>query len=579
MKQFSHLIIVFLALALSTAALADGEPVGVSSVTIDDIADVTYSSNLTVEVTYRVDHGFAEGVVVKNTNDVEITTGINTATAGKVIISGLNAGEYTICISNGGDESHSASSAEATFNVKKATIAIEPVLDSYDKCVAFTVPTDIDGSLDVTIDGESESTFMIINGECKIPSAYRPGVHTFIVTLTDDTNYEDACGQITFEIPTTVVTSAVSSAAFRLDTREGPFESGGTETIAYSSLWHGTQDSSVTILVNGEPLLDAQGLTGESNYVWKAVVNGTNVLSHVTTSSSAEPETAIFVVSGLNADLTAEIAWKLLEATGTYFAQLKVTCTNGLSAGVDDLKFMFADRVGADGKNEAALWSTPVRSANSNKATVGEKEYRFVALDPGLITAENTPVAYGVADMSASSIPVAERTIELYVRRRVSPQTGNESAANVDDFVGYVVWSSGGNELSLPVAAGAAGRALGAAGLATASPRTSLPSPKRLNAALAVGVLPEEDGEPYCRFSEFAVGGNTIRGKIEVGADGQAGALGANSRLVLLGGDSPGGELAELCAVEVGPDGSFAVPAPKDARFFRLALEIKEITK
>ena len=281
MKQFSHLIIVFLALALSTAALADGEPVGVSSVTIDDIADVTYSSNLTVEVTYRVDHGFAEGVVVKNTNDVEITTGINTATAGKVIISGLKAGGYTICISNGGDESHSASSAEATFNVKKATIAIEPVLDGYDsndKYVAFTVPTDIDGSLDVTLDGESLTGFAVENGECRVPLE-DTGVHTFIVTLTNDMNYEDAYGQITFEIPTTVVTSAVSSAAFRLDTREGPFESVGTETIAYSSLWHGTQDSSVTILVNGEPLPDAQGLVGESNYVWKAIVNGTNAKS------------------------------------------------------------------------------------------------------------------------------------------------------------------------------------------------------------------------------------------------------------------------------------------------------------
>ena len=375
-----------------------------------------------------------------------------------------------------------------------------------------------------------------------------------------------------------VVTSAVSRA-FTLDTREGPFESDGTETVAFSSLWHGTQDSSVTILVNGEPLPDAQGLVGESNYVWKALVNGTNVLTHVTMASSAEPETAIFVVSGLNADLTAEIAWKLLEATGTYFAQLKVTCTNEILVGIDDLKFVFADRVGADGKNEAVLWNTPARSANANTMTAAGKEYRFVALDPALITAENTPVVYGVSNMSASSIPVNERTIEMYVRRRVNPQAGNESAANVDNFVGYVVWSSGGENLSLPVAAGAVGRALGAAGLSTASNTATLPSPKRLNAALAVGVMPEEDGEPYCRFSEFSVDGDTIRGKIEVGADGQAGRVGQNARLVLLGGDSPGGALADLCTVDVGSDGSFSVPAPKDARFFKLALEIGEVAE
>ena len=45
----------------------------------------------------------------------------------------------------------------------------------------------------------------------------------------------------------TVVTSAVSQAFF-LDTREGTRESDGTETLAWSSLWHGTPDSNVTIL-------------------------------------------------------------------------------------------------------------------------------------------------------------------------------------------------------------------------------------------------------------------------------------------------------------------------------------------
>lgn len=45
----------------------------------------------------------------------------------------------------------------------------------------------------------------------------------------------------------TVVTSAVSQAFF-LDTREGPRESDGTETLTFSTRWHGTADSSVRIL-------------------------------------------------------------------------------------------------------------------------------------------------------------------------------------------------------------------------------------------------------------------------------------------------------------------------------------------
>ncbi|MBO4708882.1 MAG: hypothetical protein J5727_03770 [Kiritimatiellae bacterium] len=387
------------------------------------------------------------------------------------------------------------------------------------------------------------------------------------------------------------VTSAEeSSEAFRLDTREGARESVGAETLTYSCFWDGNPNSVVVISQATDTIYATNGvlvagLAGEDVWNWSAQYDGIYTLTHATVTDgvTGKVETATFVVRGLGppvADLTAEIAWKLLEATGTYFAQLKVTCTNEILVGIDDLKFVFADRVGADGKNEAVLWNTPARSANSNTMTAAGKEYRFVALDPALITAENTPVVYGVSNMSTSSIPVNERTIEMYVRRRVNPQAGNESAANVDNFVGYVVWSSGGENLSLPVAAGGAvGRALGAAGLSTASNTATLPSPKRLNTALAVGVMPEEDGEPYCRFSEFSVDGDTIRGKIEVGADGQAGTLGENARLVLLGGDSPGGELAELCAVDVGSDGSFSVPAPKDARFFKLALKIKEVVK
>lgn len=375
-----------------------------------------------------------------------------------------------------------------------------------------------------------------------------------------------------------VATNAVSRASFRLDTREGPFESDGTEIVAYSSLWHGTPDSSVTILVNGEPLPGAQGLAGESNYVWKAVVNGTNVLTHMTSQSAAEPETAIFVVSGLNACLYAEIGWKYLQASGTYFAQLNVTCTNGLAAGVADLRFLFADRTGDDGSLLAALWNTPGRAPSGNTAEYDGVAYRYAALDASRIVSENVAVAYGVSDLGAEQIPVGERTIELYVQRRVVPETGNEGAAKVDDFVGWLCWETGGGMKAIPVVAGRS-RAAALSSLASNASLSSLPGPRLLNAALAVGVVPGDGGEPYCRFSEFSVDGDAIRGRLEVGADGTRGALGPNARVALLGGDSPEGPLARLGEVDVAADGSFALPAPEGAQFFRIAIEIEEVLK
>lgn len=302
------------------------------------------------------------------------------------------------------------------------------------------------------------------------------------------------------------------------------------------------------------------------------------------------PGTATLVLTGKNnytgtkevrfaigvAELTADVAWKYLQASGTYFAHLEVTCTNGLAAGVANVRFLFADRIGDGGSLLAALWNTPGRAANANTVDYDGVTYRCVDLDASLIAAENVPATYGVRDVGASQIPVGERTIEMYVQKRVVPESGNEGAAKVGNFVGFLCWESGGVTKSVPVVARAS-RSFSP--LHAMRPLAAPVSAARLNAALAVGVMPGADGKPYCRFSEFSIGGDTIRGKVEVGADGQAGALGANARLVLLGGDSPGGALAELCTVEVGPDGSFSVPAPKDERFFRLALEIGEVAE
>ena len=278
------------------------------------------------------------------------------------------------------------------------------------------------------------------------------------------------------------------------------------------------------------------------------------------------------------AELVAELKWKHLKATGTYFAQLKLTCTNWLDSGISDLRFMFADRVGADGKTSAALWSTPLRSANTNVEESAGTTYRFVALDESLFEEENTPVVYGVADLSATAIPVAERTIEMYVRTGVAPEGQNADSAQVDDFVGYVCWTSSDEACAVPVVASGvkAGPKFGAVRpLAGAS----LPSPKMLNESLALGVPVVEGSSPYCRVTEFSVGGERIKGRIEVGAGENVGSLGANATVSVLGAASPAGPFEELGAVEVAEDGSFSLAVAEGAQFFKLRIDVKEVVR
>ena len=324
-----------------------------------------------------------------------------------------------------------------------------------------------------------------------------------------------------------------------------------------------TDDYDVTYSDNNAPGQATLTLMGKGNYTGTTNVNFTILAQAVSA-----------------AGLTAEIKWCYLKASGTYFAQLKVICTNGLSAGISDLKFMFADRIGSDGKTEAALWNTLGRAANANTTTYNAETYRFVLLDASLITAENEPVVYGVSDASASPIPVAERTIEVYVHRRVVPQTGNEGAAKVGDFVGYVGWTSGGETFVVPVVAG--GSALHAPLHSMHAAHAPL-SRRVLNASLAVGVPISDGSSPYCQLMSFSVEGNRLRGVVEVGStDGERtekGVVGANAKVSLLGAKTPGGQFVEVASVDVASDGSFEVEKPDGMTFFKLRLDVVDVVK
>ena len=279
------------------------------------------------------------------------------------------------------------------------------------------------------------------------------------------------------------------------------------------------------------------------------------------------------VVAQPKAALTAKIVWKYLKVSGTYMAQLKVTCTNGLSAGVGGLRFLFADRI-SGGVMTAALWDTPHRAAKSTTTTYGGDTYRFVDLDASRIVAENVPVTYGVSDIAASSIPVAERTLELYVRTRVDPAT------DADNYIGYVSWVSGGATTYLPVVAGAQSVSLARAALTATSPMRV----DALNRALAVGAVVAEGSSPYCRIAEFLVGDDEISGRVEVGSvtgggTGAVGTLGPNATVTLLGAENLGQEFEVVRVVETDAAGRFRIVKPERFRFFKPMLTIDEVVR
>ncbi|MBR2836688.1 MAG: InlB B-repeat-containing protein [Coriobacteriales bacterium] len=93
-----------------------------------------------------------------------------------------------------------------------------------------------------------------------------------------------------------VVVSSSDSAAFSLDTRTDARDSDGSEILTYSTLWSGDDASSVTISQDGEVI--SPELTGEGEYDWSVLYDGTYVLTHITKPGDTA-ETATFVVTGL----------------------------------------------------------------------------------------------------------------------------------------------------------------------------------------------------------------------------------------------------------------------------------------
>lgn len=187
------------------------------------------------------------------------------------------------------------------------------------------------------------------------------------------------------------------------------------------------EDFTVSYANNTAPGTATVTLTGKRNY------RGTKSVTFKIIAKPVEKAT-----------LTAEAGWKLLKATGTYFAQVKVKCTDGYAAGISNLRFAFADRKDGAGKALAQLWNTQGRSAVSATTAYQGTTYRVVPLSAASITSVNVPATYGVTSLSASTIPVGERVIEMYVPKRDLP-------SHLGEYSACILWDSQGKTYLAPV--------------------------------------------------------------------------------------------------------------------------------
>lgn len=393
----------------------------------------------------------------------------------------------------------------------------------------------------------------------------------------------------------TVVTSAVSQAFF-LDTREGPRESDGTETLTFSTRWHGMAGSSVKILQSGAAAPVAEGLVGESNFVWRATVHGSYTLTHATDgpSDGSDPETATFIVRGLYPDPSATLRWKYAKnANGWFCAQVALPWHPGYAAGITNMRLLFADRHDAAGRLSAYLVdpATAIDPLGTTE-TYRDIEYRVarIDLDDFSDLGAGDRAVYGVSDATMASpldsVPSAERLICLRV-----PNRQLQTVEFLDNKIAWLAWDDGGERRFLPLVG-----SWSSSQTAQTSTQFAVARPMEVdevNAAEAFGLpLPAVAvAEVTCRIASIGFGGDgSVEGVFEIAAEDAAGVMAESgelsgaAKLTVLGATSLGGSFEPIdpaaCGVELlsrRPPYAFRVKAPGDNAFFKVRLEAENV--
>ncbi len=165
----------------------------------------------------------------------------------------------------------------------------------------------------------------------------------------------------------------------------------------------------------------------------------------------------------------ATLRWKYSSAVGRYFAQIAIPSRPGYAKALGGFAFIFSDRT-KGGVLNAQLWNATARAPQGVLIRTGGVAYRGVALGAAPFggLANGRRAIWGVTDATFGDarqiVPAGERSVGLYVRKRVRPAKGNEKAGEVPDFIGYLTWTTAGTRYYLPVLEG------GAAGAVTTTP-------------------------------------------------------------------------------------------------------------
>ena len=157
-----------------------------SNITLNDVKDVVYGEN--VLIGFEVENPTVVNVKVTDANGNIVYD--ENKTDYSVLITGLDAGDYTVNVTNIETFNVTASSDSKSFRVLKASIVLTVSVDDsvYGELSIVNVGSDVDGNYTVNI-GDKELVVNVVNGQGVGTITLDAGDYTAKINFTDD-NYD-----------------------------------------------------------------------------------------------------------------------------------------------------------------------------------------------------------------------------------------------------------------------------------------------------------------------------------------------------------------------------------------------------
>ena len=163
------------------------------------VQDITAGENAVITVSVPED---AAGNVTVTVDGKSYTVPVMGGKA-ELIVSGLEAGNYTVKATYNGDGKYEPGSASSEFEVSKVELTSDEikVIDQGNGTVVVVVPEDATGNVTVTVDGKNY-TAEVVNGTATVTlDDVAPGTHEVAVTYSGDDKYDSVTTTSTVNTP------------------------------------------------------------------------------------------------------------------------------------------------------------------------------------------------------------------------------------------------------------------------------------------------------------------------------------------------------------------------------------------